>query len=90
MLIRGGEVEVVVKAVVDPGPDGDLRLGEGALDRHGHDVGRGVAEGEEGGIRFVRGQFFRFGGGFGGGGGYRGVERGGPRGGCGYRRRWTQ
>mmetsp|Transcript_10564 Transcript_10564/g.22520 ORF Transcript_10564/g.22520 Transcript_10564/m.22520 type:complete len:412 (+) Transcript_10564:1084-2319(+) len=55
---RFGEVEVVVEAVVDPGADGDLGFGEGLLDGHGHDVGGGVAEFEEGGVRVVGGEIF--------------------------------
>ena len=42
-----GLVEVVVKAVLDGGADGDLRAGEEPLHRVGHHVGRGVADDRE-------------------------------------------
>jgi hypothetical protein len=36
-------IKVVVKPVVNPGADGDLSLGKQPLHRHGHDVGKGMA-----------------------------------------------
>lgn len=37
-----GEVEMVIKSVIDPRFDGHLHLREGLLDNHGHDVRGGV------------------------------------------------
>ena len=45
---RPGDVEVVVKPGIDGRADGDLGLGEQALDRVRHDVGAGVAQSLEG------------------------------------------
>lgn len=53
---RLGKVKIVVEAVVDPRSYGDLRLGEGLLDGHGHHVGGGVAQLQEVDVALVRGE----------------------------------